>query len=526
MGLAKIQAGSHDFIHRCDLSPIAEEITAVRTQFTNLKRIINDTHLHKSDLRNYERGLEYQLNAVARKFQTICPLSRTKRGLINGLGSIIKIITGNLDNKDAERYNNAISTLQENERTIVKTVDQHLSLTSKILKNYDATIQKLSYNQQIIESETNKISTQQKNFELTVAQMFGAKNIIDQLKLVLDTILHLLTDLEVAITFARVNTLYKGLLDMSDMKQLINEMRKYHQEDQMPFTKDEDFLNNFELITVDAFYSNLTVVFILHFPLYHPTNYDYYHLYSIPTTNHTTIIAPTPYLILNSVNYQYLSVPCKILGSLYFCKETSIQSHVKDEDCVTEILRPSKNHARCQHVPIVTRGTFVQQVTTSCYIGVFAEETKISTQCATTQMTTLHGAYLIELEPECKLRTPLETFVNYQSNLPGSPMTLPDVKVTSIAEKDAQTVPLVLERIRFDDLRKLQEEQERIMPLTTKRIHDTTHFWMTPIYIGFVIVVVLVYKYFKYKKSRTPISSPVDNNSSQTVPTPQVFFRP
>lgn len=37
--------------------------------------------------------------------------SRIQRGLINGLSFIIKSISGNLDNKDAVKYNQAIDRL-------------------------------------------------------------------------------------------------------------------------------------------------------------------------------------------------------------------------------------------------------------------------------------------------------------------------------------------------------------------------------------------------------------------------------
>lgn len=44
--------------------------------------------------------------------------SRSKRGLIDGLGSVIKSISGNLDYTDALKYENAIKTLRTNEHKL------------------------------------------------------------------------------------------------------------------------------------------------------------------------------------------------------------------------------------------------------------------------------------------------------------------------------------------------------------------------------------------------------------------------
>lgn len=48
------------------------------------------------------------------KFNLINPYIRRKRGLINSLGSFIKAITGNLDNEDAQNFNEEIEIVIEN----------------------------------------------------------------------------------------------------------------------------------------------------------------------------------------------------------------------------------------------------------------------------------------------------------------------------------------------------------------------------------------------------------------------------
>ena len=49
---------------------------------------------------------------------------RIKRGLINGLGSIIKSISGNLDQNDAEKYDNLIDQLKNNQKILQNQNEQ------------------------------------------------------------------------------------------------------------------------------------------------------------------------------------------------------------------------------------------------------------------------------------------------------------------------------------------------------------------------------------------------------------------
>lgn len=56
----------------------------------------------------------------------------TKRGLINGLGSIIKTISGNMDNDDAELLNRQIETIKLNEHDLKGALNQQISLNNKL----------------------------------------------------------------------------------------------------------------------------------------------------------------------------------------------------------------------------------------------------------------------------------------------------------------------------------------------------------------------------------------------------------
>ncbi|KAG5868034.1 hypothetical protein JTB14_034369 [Gonioctena quinquepunctata] len=127
------------------------------------KKYLTDMTYHKAakaitlkPIQQTKKGLQYQLEAVHRKFQSIYPLHRRKRALINALGSIVKAISGNLDQDDAEKYDSAISTLQRNQVNVIRRMNRHVSLTTKLIENFNTTLNLITHNQEVIALEIEK----------------------------------------------------------------------------------------------------------------------------------------------------------------------------------------------------------------------------------------------------------------------------------------------------------------------------------------------------------------------------------
>lgn len=83
---------------------------------------------------------------------------RVKRGLIDGLGSVIKSISGNLDYTDAIKYDNAIKTLKENQNKVVTEINNHISLGKNWVLQNSEILNNLANNQKIIESAINNLT--------------------------------------------------------------------------------------------------------------------------------------------------------------------------------------------------------------------------------------------------------------------------------------------------------------------------------------------------------------------------------
>lgn len=83
------------------------------------------------------------------RFRQINPQinSRQKRGLINALGSVIKVITGNLDQQDPQNYDKAIATLTHNQKELKTLNNQQITLLKESINKFKNITQSLSQNQ-------------------------------------------------------------------------------------------------------------------------------------------------------------------------------------------------------------------------------------------------------------------------------------------------------------------------------------------------------------------------------------------
>lgn len=480
-------------------------------------------------LQNFNAAICFQLKMVQQKFTSVYPIKRQKRGLINGLGSIIKSISGNLDQEDADRFNQAIRNLQENQNNIANKLNQEISLTTKIIDNFNHTITLVLHNQDVIANGIECIKKDLNKFIFEFNDYLQVKNILDQLNLSLNIIIQLLTDIENAITFAKLNTLHHSIVKIDELEFIVDTLRNNHPVEQLLYTNKIDIHKYYEIVEVKAYYSENKIIFALEFPLIHPEHFSYYHLYSIPTPNHTTIIPSNTYLTMSDNFYQYQSTPCKEIDAEYYCQGSLLIDGWRQNDCIFQLLQLSQEDNTCTQVPVRTVHPIVEQITETYYIGIFPNETKIQITCRTTDFTILRGTYLFELPPKCNFKTSEYTYSNEKEAIKGQPLLLPEIK--TMRTKTNITRELKLEDVSLDKLHTLKREQESMEPIHLKEDIETAHYWTAPLYIIFIIIVSVfaVHRLRKCKSSRhTPqvSTTPAEGQSKDKGQGGKVLFVP
>lgn len=105
LGNAKVQESSWTLIKRLDCNLLLREFQIlqnnVKTILTTFKSKPNDQiTFYKGRLDNLHSTMESLVSENAKKLNHLFPEQRSKRGLADGLGSVFKFITGNLDAND------------------------------------------------------------------------------------------------------------------------------------------------------------------------------------------------------------------------------------------------------------------------------------------------------------------------------------------------------------------------------------------------------------------------------------------
>ncbi|VEN39916.1 unnamed protein product [Callosobruchus maculatus] len=138
--------------------------------------------------------------------------------------------TGNLDDDDAKRYDQAIEVLQKDQDHVINTVNQQISLTHEVLKNNNKTFTLMVHNQATIKQALDDM---QKNN----TYYFTILDTLLQLKFNLDTLLSIIDTLENAIAFAKIGSLHHSIISIDEMKSIFNELIKHHRKDELVYSK-------------------------------------------------------------------------------------------------------------------------------------------------------------------------------------------------------------------------------------------------------------------------------------------------
>lgn len=84
---------------------------------------------------------------------------RNKICLINGLGNIIRSITGNLDSQDGERYDQMFDKIKENQKIIQKQNLDNIELNKGMIEKFNKQVEDLSHSEIVLQGKIIQISS-------------------------------------------------------------------------------------------------------------------------------------------------------------------------------------------------------------------------------------------------------------------------------------------------------------------------------------------------------------------------------
>lgn len=503
-----------------DLRPLENEINSVNNQYnkflTNLRNITNilqDTELH-----NYQKMLEFSISELNYQFSTLIPRERNKRGLVDGLGSIFKALSGNLDAADGQRYDKLITTIQTNQKTLENHINNQITISQKLIDKFNTTLTSISHNEHSLRDKIDRLVYLEKSSE----NYDHIKFLFNYLLNVIINLKFVILNLENAITFSKLRTLHQSIIDTKD---LLEELKSLDNNLELPFKPDMNNILEFEnIITTKAYIYNSKLTFILEIPIINKIKFDIYHLFSIPKQingTYMTIVPRKKYLLKSQNSYIFDDqLKCKKSNNNYICdytKEDETESNQKTcEPRIIDFNDPTK----CLFTPILFNKTIIQRVVDSNYwIIIPKNSTTVTELCEEQTTATLLLTPTLIKTSGCALK--FDNKVIHAKDIEGVrklPIMIAYGTPTKVLGSNYTITTPDLEEINLDDLRKIESRlQTNRVNLVQQEIHNHP-VWTFVLYIILIIFVCCYlwkkfHQHFPKKNKKYPSTTnlgPVD----------------
>lgn len=309
------------FIHVIELDDYIGNINSIHE---NINKFKNITHFQLA-----YQTLINKIKTLERTFYEIYPITRTKRGLINIIGSGIKFITGNMDHDDAIEINNRIFELSSNNNVLIKAYNNQVALNQELITRFKNITDFINSQQQLIHTTINN----QKNDIINLQCV----NLIDH---DIQTIREHLQEISDCIRLAKINIVSKNIMTNEE----INFIRNRFDKQNVGIHSLEEIYDHLE---IQAYYNKSKLIFVMNIPNFDEQIYNEYIIEPIPNQNNKTIELPFHKVLIGGGHTFFVITPCNFINKISFCNRKQLKN-IENDYCFKNILY-NKN-ATCNYI--------------------------------------------------------------------------------------------------------------------------------------------------------------------------------
>lgn len=315
LGQTKLITHYHSFLQYVEITDIENRLDSIQTQLEFFQNKLDNQSFLLYELQI--NHLYHKLDKISSQLKTLEP-GRSKRGLVNGLGSIIKSITGNLDHTDAQMYNNAIKLLENNDDKILSELNDHISFNKVWMSRYSNILSKLVNNQERINSTLElllDVNVSAKNDLVRFAKFAQLLTIISDNA---DDLLLEISRIEDILAFIRASSTHHSMLSIDTLGNMTNRLRSIYSPDQI---LDADLREYYAVIKPGYYYTDKRIVIIFKVPIVSPDKFKLYRLAIVPNKLMYTFIPPYPFIATDGKVFEYIEAECPKFNQFHLCEE-------------------------------------------------------------------------------------------------------------------------------------------------------------------------------------------------------------
>lgn len=496
LGATRLITQYHTYLQYIQLNDFEDNINLLQHQLqTYQSRLPNDTY----DL--YELQINYlskKTNKAWIQLKSLEPDYRVKRGLVNGLGSIVKSITGNLDHEDALRYNNVLKDLQVNQDKIISEFNNHISLNKEWMLQYTNVISQLAENQSKINATIDLLIDSNAHAESSLLKYAKFAQLLEIIGENMEDLILELDRIENMLAFIRTETTHHSMVKIDVLKDMIGKLKHLYDKDQILDLEIREYYN---IIKPGFYYVGKQIVIIFSIPIVSRDTYELYRLSIVPNKNRQALIPPYPFLATNELSFVYMEAECPKLKNWYLCEKKFSHQVRSTPDCIQTLIRTQALDKTCSFTPITLSKEALDKLDDHHYVISFPNETRIHSTCGSEVIDILQGSYLVTIPVKCLLRTAQFTITNDRDVIKGQPLKL--MKIPYASEQQITSHPLRLNSIDLQGLHSIQNKVMMEAPVDFEKENSTSMYHTTiPFYIVMLITAVIIIAFIIYRKRR------------------------
>ncbi|XP_022824061.1 uncharacterized protein LOC111354747 [Spodoptera litura] len=483
-----------------------ESIHRTETFFENVKNVCYQTKLQHcqtimEQLSHEMELLSYYNSVLMNPHKHLS--NRKRRGLVDGVGYIANSLFGILDQHFAEKYQNDINSIQNNEKyllDLIKNQTTIVELENQVLKKSETNI-KRQFN--IIDSFVNQTNLNLASIE-TEMEIISATTYINSASLTAYLLINSLQNFQ-EMLFNTLTNVYQGHIDVHLITpvHLIEQLGEIS--GNLPKTVSlpvENYKENikevYKLMNVKARVTETYFIFEVHIPLVSNEDYMIYQVIPLPFTRGNQLTyaqISSKYIAVNLKKSSYILLTegdyrqCVQQTSLNFlCKNNlpSYDLHSNKAPCEAKLLS-HQNTAPCDIAPTICKDAWIELHSSNSWLAICCDTCVLRTLCSNDITTyTLKSSGLVTLSQGCVLQSRditivahrqynSQTKMNYALTAPT--LNTPINKIVNLTYRYApntlEPTTTDLEFSKIEGKIKTQKDNEANLPsLTTHDIHQ------------------------------------------------------
>ncbi|XP_038214023.1 uncharacterized protein LOC119833878 [Zerene cesonia] len=486
LGHTKIVSHYHSFLNNVNLADVHYQIKLVKGQLSSLKPKLNNKTLSL-----YDPHIEYlniKLERISEQLQTFEP-TRNKRGLIDGLGSVIKSISGNLDYTDAIKYNDAIKVLENNQHTLESELNSHISLNKEWTLKNSKLISNITLNQAKITKVLDLIMNSVADHETDLIKYAHLAQHLLILGDNIDRLSEEISKLENTLAFIRVSGAPHSILNIADLKTMLDKLGLMYSKDEI---LDLEIRYFYDIIKLGYFYIGSEIVLVYKIPIAFPSTYDLYKLSLVPNSNNQILLPSLPFIAISGDDSEYMEAECPKVNEWYICAHTSKFRSRDDPDCIYHLITQQELLPSCKLTTVSLTRTAIEQLDDKHYTVSFPNNTKVKTFCGQEQHRVLYGSYLTVIPLNCYIKTPTFTILNSKNHIKGNPLQIMDLPKSNNQDLQAEKPYVTLNSINLENLHSISEKISLQKPIQIEQIPTESLYHTTiPFYVVLCSIAML-----------------------------------